>query len=64
MLVPQSELDPEGLARRISEATREQLLVMASLAREAAKPDASVRVADVCEAAARHDEAMTMNTPR
>ncbi|HWS73840.1 MAG TPA: undecaprenyldiphospho-muramoylpentapeptide beta-N-acetylglucosaminyltransferase [Quisquiliibacterium sp.] len=53
LLVPQAELDPQRLADLLRGLTRERLLAMAQRAREAAPPDASARVADVCEAIAK-----------
>jgi len=53
LLLPQAELDPQRLADLLRGLTREHLLAMAQRAREAARPDASARVADVCEAIAK-----------
>ena len=53
LLLPQSGLDPEGLAGLLRAQSREGLLAMARKAREAARPDAGDRVADVCEAIAK-----------
>jgi len=52
LLLPQPELHAERLAQLIRGLDRGQLLAMAGRAREAAKPDATARVADVCEAIA------------
>lgn len=52
LLLPQAELGAERLAALIRGMDRAQLLAMAERAREAAKPDATARVADVCEAIA------------
>jgi len=49
LLLPQSELTPERLAEKLRELTRPVLQAMAEKARALAKPDATVRVADVCE---------------
>ena len=51
-LVPQGDLTPERLAALIRDLDRGRLLEMARKAREAARPDAADRVADVCEAIA------------
>ena len=51
-LCAQSELTAERLAGLIRGLDRDRLLDMARKAREAAKPDAAERVADVCEAVA------------
>jgi UDP-N-acetylglucosamine--N-acetylmuramyl-(pentapeptide) pyrophosphoryl-undecaprenol N-acetylglucosamine transferase len=53
LLLPQWGLDPEGLAGLLRAQSREGLLAMARKAREAARPDAGDRVADVCEAIAK-----------
>jgi len=53
LLLPQSGLDSEGLAGLLRAQSREGLLAMARKAREAARPDAGDRVADVCEAIAK-----------
>lgn len=47
-LLPQSELTPERLAALIRTKTRTTLQAMAEKARSLAKPDATMRVADVC----------------
>ena len=52
LLLPQPELHAERLAQLIRGLDRGQLIAMAGRAREAAKPDATARVADVCEAIA------------
>ena len=48
VLVPQSEFTPHRLAELLRGFTREALLGMAQRAREAAKPDATQAVAQVC----------------
>lgn len=48
-LLPQSELSAGRLARILGETTREKLSAMAQQARGAAKPDAALAVARVCE---------------
>lgn len=53
LLVPQAELDAGRLAGLLRELTRARLLGMAERAREAARPDATGRVAQVCETVAR-----------
>jgi len=53
VLVPQGELSAERLAGLIGGFTRDALLAMADRARALARPDATRRVADVCEAVAR-----------
>jgi UDP-N-acetylglucosamine--N-acetylmuramyl-(pentapeptide) pyrophosphoryl-undecaprenol N-acetylglucosamine transferase len=52
LLAPQSTLTPESLAATLASLDRARLLEMAQRAREAAKPDATARVADACEALA------------
>jgi UDP-N-acetylglucosamine--N-acetylmuramyl-(pentapeptide) pyrophosphoryl-undecaprenol N-acetylglucosamine transferase len=52
-LLPQSELTPERLAELIKKKTRDLLKVMAEKARALAKPDATMRVADICVECAR-----------
>lgn len=47
--VPQSELSAEKLADLIRATSREKLLGIAEAARKLAKPDATARVAEVCE---------------
>ncbi|WP_220272008.1 undecaprenyldiphospho-muramoylpentapeptide beta-N-acetylglucosaminyltransferase [Crenobacter cavernae] len=49
-LLPQNELDVDGLADWLASLTREQCLAMAEKARALALTDAAARVADVCEA--------------
>ncbi|MBI5626621.1 MAG: undecaprenyldiphospho-muramoylpentapeptide beta-N-acetylglucosaminyltransferase [Nitrosomonadales bacterium] len=49
VLLPQSELSAEKLARLLRELTREKLLAMAQHARSLAKADAAQQVAQVCE---------------
>lgn len=53
ILLPQSELTPDRLAGILRELTRERLLEMAAQARLLAKPEATKRLADVCEEIAR-----------
>lgn len=53
LLLPQSELTPDRLAGLIRGLGRERLLEMAVRAREAARPDATATVADVCEGVAK-----------
>ncbi|MDH4216408.1 MAG: undecaprenyldiphospho-muramoylpentapeptide beta-N-acetylglucosaminyltransferase [Gallionella sp.] len=48
LLLPQSELSAEKLARLLRELTREKLLAMAQQARSLAKADAAQQVARVC----------------
>jgi UDP-N-acetylglucosamine--N-acetylmuramyl-(pentapeptide) pyrophosphoryl-undecaprenol N-acetylglucosamine transferase len=48
MLIPQSELSPERLARLVGELSRERLRDMAVKARALAKPDATEQVARQC----------------
>ncbi len=48
VLVPQSEFTPEKLAQLLQGFARDKLLAMAQAAREAAKPDATQAVAQVC----------------
>ena len=47
--LPQAEMTPELLAQRLSGLDRGQLLAMATNARALGRPDATRRVADVCE---------------
>ena len=54
-LLPQDQADPARLAHLLGGLTRARLLEMAELAREAARPDATREVADVCEALAAPD---------
>ena len=49
MVLPQSELEPIGLADILRGLDRERLLDMARRARELAKADAAVVVANECE---------------
>lgn len=49
VLLPQTELNAEGLAQLLRDLTREKLLAMAQQARSVAKVDAAQRVADVCK---------------
>jgi UDP-N-acetylglucosamine--N-acetylmuramyl-(pentapeptide) pyrophosphoryl-undecaprenol N-acetylglucosamine transferase len=53
VLLPQSELGPERLARLVLEHDRARLLDMARRARALGRPDAAQAVARVCEDAAR-----------
>jgi len=48
VLMPQSELSEERLARLIESFTREKLAVMAGLARSMGRSDATRRLADAC----------------
>ena len=48
ILLPQHELTPENLAKKIMELSREQLLDMAKIARSLARQDSVQRVAQVC----------------
>jgi UDP-N-acetylglucosamine--N-acetylmuramyl-(pentapeptide) pyrophosphoryl-undecaprenol N-acetylglucosamine transferase len=48
VLLPQTELNAEKLARLLREMNREKLLEMAEAARALAKPDATRQVAQVC----------------
>ncbi|MFN0299109.1 MAG: undecaprenyldiphospho-muramoylpentapeptide beta-N-acetylglucosaminyltransferase [Burkholderiales bacterium] len=52
LLIRQSDLSPERLAGEIASLTRERLAAMAVRARSLATPDATARVADLCEALA------------
>ena len=54
-LLPQDQADPARLAQLLGALERAQLLSMAELARQAARPDATRAVADVCEALAGPD---------
>jgi UDP-N-acetylglucosamine--N-acetylmuramyl-(pentapeptide) pyrophosphoryl-undecaprenol N-acetylglucosamine transferase len=49
LLIQQSDLSPARLAGEIESLTRERLAAMAVRARALAKPDATARVADLCE---------------
>jgi len=49
VLLPQTELNAEGLAQLMRDLTREKLMAMAQQARSVAKADAAQRVADVCK---------------
>jgi len=53
LLLPQRELTPDRLAGLIRGLGRERLVEMAVKAREAARPDATNAVADVCEGVAK-----------
>lgn len=48
VLLPENELNPHSLANLLSELTREELLRMATKARELAKPEATRMVAEKC----------------
>ena len=52
ILIPQSELKPEGLAG-LTSLSREQLCEMAEKARQLARPEATRNVAAICEELAR-----------
>ena len=52
LLIRQIDLSPERLAGEIASLTRERLAAMAVRARALAKPEATARVADLCEALA------------
>ena len=52
LLLPQPELNADGLAALLKGLDRERLLAMAGKARELARPDATRAVADVCAALA------------
>ncbi len=47
--LPQAEMTPESLAARLAGLDRAQLVAMAAGARALGRPDATQRVADVCE---------------
>jgi UDP-N-acetylglucosamine--N-acetylmuramyl-(pentapeptide) pyrophosphoryl-undecaprenol N-acetylglucosamine transferase len=49
LMIRQRDLTPELLANEIGKLTREQLAAIATRARTMARPDASARVADICE---------------
>jgi UDP-N-acetylglucosamine--N-acetylmuramyl-(pentapeptide) pyrophosphoryl-undecaprenol N-acetylglucosamine transferase len=53
LLIPQSQLDVQGLATLLAGLDRARLLVIAQNARALARPDAAASVADVCEAIAK-----------
>lgn len=53
VLLPQSELTPESLARLLRGLDRRQLLAIAEKARQLAKPEATRIVADTCKEVAR-----------
>lgn len=53
VLLPQSELTPENLARLLRGLDRQQLLAMAEKARQLGKPEATRIVADTCKEFAR-----------
>ena len=57
--LPQAEMTPDSLAQRLSGLERGQLLAMASSARALGRPDATRRVADVCERIARRANGAT-----
>jgi len=52
-LIQQKDLSADKLAALIVGLDREKLAAMADRARALAKPDATVRVADICEVLAR-----------
>jgi hypothetical protein len=51
-LLPHAQADSAGLCAALRGLSREQLLAMALKAREAARPDATREVADICESVA------------
>ena len=53
VLLPQSELTPENLARLLRGLDRQQLLAIAERARQLGKPEATRIVADMCKEVAR-----------
>lgn len=53
ILLPQGEMTPEAIAKLFIDLSRPKLAAMAEKARALGKPDAAVRVADVCEAVAK-----------
>jgi UDP-N-acetylglucosamine--N-acetylmuramyl-(pentapeptide) pyrophosphoryl-undecaprenol N-acetylglucosamine transferase len=58
LLLPQNELSPERLAQLLRDllegsSVRERLLAMALEARNVAKPDATIRVTEICEGVAQ-----------
>jgi UDP-N-acetylglucosamine--N-acetylmuramyl-(pentapeptide) pyrophosphoryl-undecaprenol N-acetylglucosamine transferase len=53
VLLPQSELTPENLARLLRSLDRQQLLAIAEKARQFGKPEATRIVADTCKEVAR-----------
>lgn len=53
VLLPQSELTPENLARLLRGLDRQQLLAIAEKARQLGKPEATRIVADTCKEVAR-----------
>jgi UDP-N-acetylglucosamine--N-acetylmuramyl-(pentapeptide) pyrophosphoryl-undecaprenol N-acetylglucosamine transferase len=55
-LKPQSALTPEWLAAWLAERTRPELIETATRARAMARPLATARIADICEAAARKEK--------
>ena len=55
-LKPQSALTPDWLAAWLAERTRPELIETATRARAMARPQATARIADICEAAARKEK--------
>jgi UDP-N-acetylglucosamine--N-acetylmuramyl-(pentapeptide) pyrophosphoryl-undecaprenol N-acetylglucosamine transferase len=53
VLLPQSELTPQNLARRLRALDRQQLRAIAEKARELGRPEATQIVADTCAELAR-----------
>jgi UDP-N-acetylglucosamine--N-acetylmuramyl-(pentapeptide) pyrophosphoryl-undecaprenol N-acetylglucosamine transferase len=53
LLIPQPQLDAQGLATLLGGLDRARLLAIAQNARALARPDAAASVADACEAIAR-----------
>jgi UDP-N-acetylglucosamine--N-acetylmuramyl-(pentapeptide) pyrophosphoryl-undecaprenol N-acetylglucosamine transferase len=53
VLLPQTELSPESLAKLLAAMTRERLLAMAEQARAVARPEATRAVAEACLALAK-----------
>jgi UDP-N-acetylglucosamine--N-acetylmuramyl-(pentapeptide) pyrophosphoryl-undecaprenol N-acetylglucosamine transferase len=56
LLIPQSQLDVQGLATLLGGLDRARLLAIAQNARALARPDAAASVADVCEAIAKRSD--------
>ncbi|MDB5878493.1 MAG: murG, partial [Variovorax sp.] len=55
-LKPQKALSAEWLAAWLAERTRPELIDTATRARALARPQATARIADICEAAARKEK--------
>jgi UDP-N-acetylglucosamine--N-acetylmuramyl-(pentapeptide) pyrophosphoryl-undecaprenol N-acetylglucosamine transferase len=55
-LIQQKDLDPQTLATLIGGLTRDSLVTMGAKARALAKPEATERIADICEEVARCKE--------